>query len=42
MDAAIAEFDRLVLTYADLGYGPIILPKRTVEQRADFVLGPLV
>ncbi len=42
LDEAIAEFDRLMVAYADLGYDPIILPKRTVEQRADFVLGQLV
>lgn len=41
MTEAIAEYDRLLTAYADLGYDPIILPKITVSERADFVLSQL-
>lgn len=35
---AIAEYDRLVIAYRELGYETFILPKVPVEDRADFVL----
>ena len=37
-DAAVAEYDRLAQVYPSLGYEVVILPKVTVEARADFVL----
>ncbi|MDQ0303626.1 AAA family ATPase [Ancylobacter polymorphus] len=39
--AAIAEYERLLATYPALGYEVTLLPKRTVEARADFLLGTL-
>ncbi|MGK2908709.1 MAG: AAA family ATPase [Sphingobium sp.] len=41
MEEAIAEYDRLLIAYGDLGYDPIILPKITVGERARFVLSQL-
>jgi predicted ATPase len=35
---AIAEYDRLLIAYRELGYETFILPKVAVEDRADFVL----
>lgn len=35
---AIAEYDRLLIAYRDLGYDTFILPKVGVGDRADFVL----
>ena len=40
-DAAIAEFERLCAVYPALGYEVLILPKASVEQRADFVVASL-
>jgi predicted ATPase len=42
LDAAIAEYDRLVRTYPTLGYEVIMLPKASVTERADFILDTLV
>lgn len=41
MDEAIAEYERLVIAYDQLGYEPIILPKIPVAERAIFVLSYL-
>lgn len=41
MEEAIAEYDRLLIAYGDLGYDPIIVPKTTVNERAGFVLSHL-
>ena len=41
LDEAIAEYDRLLCAYADLGYEPVILPRVPVAERADFVTGHL-
>lgn len=41
MDEAIAEYERLVVSYDELGYQPIILPKVSVPKRAVFVLDNL-
>jgi len=38
LDAAIAEYERLLQAYAGLGYAPVILPLTDVEARADFIL----
>lgn len=35
---AIAEYDRLLIAYRELGYDTCILPKVGVGDRADFVL----
>ena len=35
---AVAEYDRLLIAYRELGYDTIILPKVGVGDRADFVL----
>jgi predicted ATPase len=35
---AIAEYDRLLIAYRELGYNTFILPKVGVGERADFVL----
>jgi len=35
---AVAEYRRLLATYGEFGYEPIILPKVGVEARAEFVL----
>jgi predicted ATPase len=41
LDAAIAEYERLLEVYPSLGYQVIILPKLGVRERADFVLSEL-
>lgn len=38
LDEALSEYDRLLTAYKDLGYETIIVPKATVEARADFLL----
>jgi predicted ATPase len=40
-EAGVAEFERLQRVYPALGYEVIMLPKVTVDQRADFVLAEL-
>lgn len=41
LDAAIAEYDRLLRDYPALDYEVVVLPKVSVTERADFVLGLL-
>lgn len=41
LEAARAEYDRLVSVYPALGYETVILPKVAVAERADFVLARL-
>ena len=41
LDSAINEYSRLLEAYPSLGYEVSILPKASVAQRADFVLGML-
>ncbi|MCW2477315.1 AAA family ATPase [Candidatus Symbiopectobacterium sp. NZEC151] len=41
MDAAVAEFERLQEVYPTLGYAVSLLPKASVNARADFVLRTL-
>jgi predicted ATPase len=41
LDAAIAEYERLQQDYPALGYEVLVLPKASVAERADFVLGLL-
>lgn len=41
MAAALAEYDRLLVAYAALGYEIEILPKASVAERVEFVLGRL-
>lgn len=41
MDEAIAEYERLIVSYEKLGYHPIILPKVSVPKRVAFVLDHL-
>jgi predicted ATPase len=41
LDAALAEYPRLLDAYASLGYDVVILPKVGVPERAHFVLGQL-
>ena len=38
---AAAEYDRLLVAYRALGYRPVVLPKVSVERRADLVLAEL-
>lgn len=38
MDEAVAEYDRLLTAYRELGYETAILPKCSVEERADYVI----
>ncbi|WIJ25868.1 AAA family ATPase [Devosia sp. RR2S18] len=38
---AVAEYDRLLIAYRELGYETFILPKVGVAERADIVLGHL-
>jgi predicted ATPase len=42
LDAAIGEYSRLLEVYPSLGYEVSILPKASVAQRVDFVLGLLI
>jgi len=37
-DTAVEEYERLELSFTEFGYDPIVLPKVSVEDRADFVL----
>ena len=39
---AVAEYDRLLKVYPSLGYEVCLLPKTSVEERADFVLAKLM
>ncbi|CAN7194269.1 AAA family ATPase [Rhizobium sp. LjRoot98] len=41
LDAAVAEYDRLLRAYSLLGYDICILPKTGIAERADFVLQTL-
>ena len=41
IDDAIAEYQRLLHLYPALGYEVTILPKVSVQERADFVLQAL-
>lgn len=41
LGAAIAEYDRLVGSYRRLGYETMILPKTSVEERAELIMGRL-
>lgn len=41
MGEAILEYDRLLVAFDQLGYETCLLPKASVEERADFVLGSL-
>jgi predicted ATPase len=41
LDSAISEYSRLLEVYPSLGYEVSILPKASVVQRVDFVLGML-
>lgn len=38
MEAAVAEYERLIVAYGDLGYEIVILPKAPVGARADFIV----
>ncbi len=38
LDAAVAEYERLLDAYASLDYEVVIVPKDGVARRADFVL----
>ncbi len=38
LDAAVAEYERLEIAYASLGYDVLIVPRIAVAARADFVL----
>jgi predicted ATPase len=40
-DAAVAEFMRLSTVYPSLGYEVVLLPKTSVQDRADLVLAML-
>ena len=42
LDEAVTEYDRLVIAYRELDYQTIIVPKVSVEDRADFVLRHLI
>ena len=41
LDEAVAEYERLQRVYPSLDYAVSVLPKRTVAQRADFILAAL-
>lgn len=41
LDEAVAEYERLVAAFEDLGYEGIVLPKTDVQARADFLLDRL-
>lgn len=40
-EEAVAEYERLVTAYPEIGYELVILPKTDVGERADFLLGRL-
>jgi predicted ATPase len=42
LDAALAEYARLLEAYPSLGYEVFVLPKVGVNERADFVLSTLM
>jgi predicted ATPase len=42
LDAALAEYDRLLRVYPSLGYEVITLPKIGISERADFILAALM
>lgn len=42
LDAALAEYERLLRVYPALGYEVVILPKIGVSERADFILHALM
>lgn len=42
LDAAVAEYSRLLEIYPSLGYEVVILPKTGVAERADFILRALM
>ncbi len=37
-DGAVEEYERLEMSFTEFGYDPIVLPKVSVEDRADFLL----
>ena len=37
-DDAVAEYDRLLVSFAEFGYRTIVLPKTPLKERTDFVL----
>lgn len=37
-DRAVEEYDRLLVSFAEFGYEPVILPKRPVEERVTYLL----
>jgi len=37
-DAAVEEYERLVHSYSEFGYSPVVLPKASIDERADFVM----
>lgn len=39
LDKALSDYERVRRAYLDAGYEPIVLPRETVQSRADFVLG---
>jgi len=41
LDAALAEYKRLLVAYPALGYDTVILPKASAADRADFILATL-
>jgi predicted ATPase len=41
LSAAVVEYSRLLETYPSLGYEVVVLPKVSVLERADFVVGTL-
>ncbi|MGF6229916.1 putative ATPase [Inquilinus ginsengisoli] len=41
LDAALAEYERLLEAYPALGYEVVVLPKASVTERAEFVLATL-
>jgi predicted ATPase len=40
-EEAVAEYERLLLAYPEVGYEVVVLPKKDVVARADFLLGRL-
>ena len=37
-DLAVEEYQRLVQSYSEFGYSPIVLPKTSIDERAEFVM----